>query len=223
MCLDAGGTLVWPNWSRVSAALAGEGVHVDASTLAAADPRVRRSFDEAHFIAATTDQRRGWTYFETILETAGVTPSGGVQRALTALAEYQRTTNLWEVVPAFVPETLTELRRLGCKLAVVSNANGTVRQAFHRLGLSALVDVVVDSGEEGVEKPDPRLFEIALARVGSTADRALQAGDIYHVDVVGARAAGLEAILVDEANLYPDVNCRRITSIAELPELVRGS
>ena len=222
LCLDAGGTLVWPNWARVSAALAEEGVHVDASTLAAADPRVRRSFDEAHVIAATTDQRRGWTYFETILETAGVAPSDGVQRALTALAEYQRTTNLWEVVPAFVPETLIKLRRLGCKVAVVSNANGTVRQAFHRLGLSALVDVVVDSGEEGVEKPDPRLFEIALTRVGSTADRALHAGDIYHVDVVGARSAGLEAILVDEANLYPDVDCRRIASIAELPELVRG-
>jgi putative hydrolase of the HAD superfamily len=222
VCLDAGGTLVWPNWTRVSAALAAEGVQIDPSALAAADPRVRRSFDEAHVIAATTDQRRGWSYFETILQTAGVAPSEGTERALAALAEYQRTTNLWEVVPAFVPETLVELRCLGCKLVVVSNANGTVRQAFHRLGLSALVDVVVDSGEEGVEKPDPRLFEIALARVGSTADRALHAGDIYHVDVVGARSAGLDAILVDEANLYADADCRRVASIAELPELVRG-
>ena len=75
VCLDAGGTLVWPNWTRVSAALAAEGVQIDPSALAAADPRVRRSFDEAHVIAATTDQRRGWSYFETILQTAGVAPS----------------------------------------------------------------------------------------------------------------------------------------------------
>jgi HAD superfamily hydrolase (TIGR01549 family) len=221
ICLDAGGTLVWPNWKRVSAALAAEGVHVDAAALAAVDPHARRSLDEAHLVAPT-GKPLGWVYFESVLGRAGVELTPAAQRALSRLEEYHRTTNLWESVPPFVPETLIELRRLGYGLVVVSNANGTVRQAFERIGLSGLVDLVVDSGEEGVEKPDPRLFEIALRRVGSSAARTVHVGDIYHVDVVGARAAGLVPVLIDEANLYEDVDCHRVPSIADLPALLRS-
>jgi putative hydrolase of the HAD superfamily len=136
------------------------------------------------------------------------------------VAEYQRTMNIWEHVPVFVTPTLQELRRRGHRLVVISNANGTVRQAFARLGLLDLVDLVVDSAEEGFEKPDRRLFDVAIARVGGRRDRALHVGDVYHVDIVGARAAGLRAILADQANLYADVDCVRIRSIAELPDLL---
>jgi putative hydrolase of the HAD superfamily len=221
ICLDAGGTLVWPNWARVRDELAAEGIAVDAASLAAADPHVRRSLDEHHLISASTDQRRAWTFFDDVLTIAGVELTPGARRALARIEEYQRTMNLWEHVPEFVAPTLAELRRRGYKLVVVSNANGTVRQAFRRLGLSELVDVVVDSAEEGFEKPDRRLFDAALRLAGAEASRSLHAGDIYHVDVVGARAAGLTPVLVDEAGLYADADCRRIRSIAELPELLR--
>ena len=50
--------------------------------------------------------------------------------------------------------------------------------------------------------------------------RALHVGDIYHIDVAGARAAGLTPVLVDEAGLYADADCHRIRSIAELPPLL---
>jgi len=220
ICLDAGGTLVWPNWERVRDALDAHGIAVETAALAAADPRVRRSLDEQHLIASSTDQSRAWNFFDAVLTTAGVELTVGARRALSGIEEYQRTMNVWESVPQFVAPTLVELRRLGYKLVVVSNANGTVRQAFQRIGLFDLVDVIVDSAEEGFEKPDRRLFDVALRRAGANHSRALHVGDIYHIDVAGARAAGLTPVLVDEADLYADADCHRIRSIAELPGLL---
>jgi len=220
ICLDAGGTLVWPNLTRVRDALAAQGIAVDAATLAAADPCVRRAFDERQIIAATTDQSRGWSFFESVLTTAGVELTREARRALAHVEDYQRTMNIWEHVPEFVAPALVELRRRGYKLVVVSNANGTVRQAFRRIGLFDLVDVIVDSAEEGFEKPDRRLFDAALRMAGAEHGRALHVGDIYHVDVMGARAAGLTPVLVDEANLYADADCHCIRSIEELPSLL---
>ena len=220
ICLDAGGTLVWPNWVRVADALAAEGIAVDVALLAAADPRVRRSLDERHLIAASTDQSRGWSFFDDVLTMAGVELTPGAHRALSSIEEYQRKSNIWEHVPEFVVPTLTKLRRDGYKLVVVSNANGTVQRAFRRVGLLDLVDFIVDSADVGFEKPDRRLFDEALRLAGTDHSCALHAGDMYHIDVAGARAAGLTPVLVDEANLYLEADCHRIRSIAELPELL---
>ena len=220
ICLDAGGTLVWPNWARVADALAAEGIAVDVALLAAADPRVRRSLDERHLIAASTDQNRGWSFFTDVLTMAGVELTPGAHRALSHIEEYQRTSNIWEHVPEFVVPTLAELRQRGYTLVVVSNANGTVQRAFRRVGLLDLVDFIVDSADVGFEKPDRRLFDEALRLAGTDHSHALHVGDMYYIDVAGARAAGLTPVLVDEANLYVVADCHRIRSIAELPELL---
>ena len=218
ICLDAGGTLVWPNWERVRDALAAEGITVDAAALAAADPRVRRSLDEQHLIASSTDQSRAWSFFDDVLTIAGVDLTTEARRALASVEEYQRRMNLWEHVPAFVAPTLVELRRRGYKLVVISNANGTVKQAFRRVGLLDLVDVIVDSAEEGFEKPDPRLFEIALKRMSLKASDTAYVGDIYYVDVVGAKAAGLKPFLLDPLDLHADKPVDRVKSLDEIAQ-----
>src|SRR5580765_5557123 len=123
ICLDAGGTLVWPNWERVRDALDAHGIAVETAALAAADPRVRRSLDEQHLIASSTDQSRAWSFFDDVLTIAGVELTPGARRALAYVEEYQRTSNLWERVPEFVAPALVELRRRGYRLVVVSNAN----------------------------------------------------------------------------------------------------
>ena len=48
----------------------------------------------------------------------------------------------------------------------------------------------------------------------------MHVGDLYHVDVVGARSAGLQAVLLDAAGLYTDVDCPRIQALADLCELL---
>ena len=220
--LDAGGVLVWPNWTRVADALRARGIVADATRMAAADPHARHALDVPEIINASTDQRRGVTYFNFVLTHAGVPLSDGTASALAEIQQYHRALNLWEYVPAFVEPALTTLKRRGYRLVVVSNSNGTLRAAFSRLGLAAFFDVLIDSAEEGLEKPDPKLFALALARAGASPSEAVHVGDMYYVDIVGARAAGISAVLVDEADLKVKTDCRRIRSIAELPSLVSG-
>jgi putative hydrolase of the HAD superfamily len=218
--LDAGGVLVFPNWTRVSDALARQGVEVAAEALAAADPHARRTLDQGGTINATTDAGRGWLYFNLVLTAAGVPLGPATEAALAELHEYHRTTNLWEYVPPGVVPALRALRAAHLGIVVVSNANGTLRAKFDRLGLTAHTDAVLDSCEFGVEKPDPRLFRIALEKSGAAAESTVHVGDLYHVDVMGARAAGLRGVLYDEAGLYEDADCPRVRSLAELVDLV---
>ncbi|HSK08574.1 MAG TPA: HAD family hydrolase [Vicinamibacterales bacterium] len=215
--LDAGGVLVVPNWQRVSEALAAHGVAVSAQALAAADPHARYAIDIG-MGGSASDQQRGWVYFNVVLEQAGIHPSAATDAALAELQAYHSTVNLWETIPDGVPEALARLRGLGLQLVVVSNANGLLRLLMDRVGLSPLFAVMLDSHVEGVEKPDRRLFDLALERSGASRESTLHAGDLYHVDVEGARAAGLRAVLVDPLDLYAGYDCERVHSLGELAD-----
>jgi HAD superfamily hydrolase (TIGR01549 family) len=221
--LDAGGVLVFPNWKRVSAALAKQGVDVDERTLANAEPMAKRRLDNESNVQGSSDAKRGWQYFNLILLEAGVPLSDLTDAALADLHVYHDDQNLWEFVPPDVRPALERFRELGLKLVVVSNANGRLRHLFDRVGLSDRVDVLIDSFDEGVEKPDPRLFQIALERSGSRRESTMHVGDIYQVDVVGARKAGLQAVLLDAAGLYEGADCPRIHSLADLCELLAST
>jgi putative hydrolase of the HAD superfamily len=220
--LDAGGVLVFPNWRRISAALRARGISVQPSALAEAEPHAKRELDRTPTVRATDDERRGWLYFELILDRAGVRLSEATADALRELHDYHREHNLWEHVPADVLPSLRALRALELQLVIVSNANGTVARLAERLGLTECVGCVLDSQVEQVEKPDPRFFEIALERSGAQAARTIHVGDLYEVDVVGARAAGIRPVLLDAADLYPDADCVRVRSLPELVDLVEG-
>jgi HAD superfamily hydrolase (TIGR01509 family) len=222
--LDAGGVLVWPNWTRVSETLARHGVGVSAAALAAAEPRAKKRLDTGDTIQATNDQQRGWTYFNLVLGEAGIALSDATVSALEELQAYHQRDNLWESPSDEVRPALASLRAHGLRLVVVSNANGRLHHLFDRIGLLGAFDFVFDSHLEGVEKPDPRYFEIALARSGASAAHTIHVGDLYHVDVVGARAAGITPVLFDVADLYPDADCHRVRSLHELvPVVTRGS
>ncbi len=218
--LDAGGVLVLPNFARIADTLVRHGVPADAPALAAAERRAKRRLDVGETIRSKNDSQRGWLYFNLMLTEAGIPLTQQSDEALAELRRYHEDQNLWEFVPGDVAPALARLRALGLKLVVVSNANGRLRQAFDRLGLSARVDVMLDSFEEGIEKPDPRLFEIALARSGSRRETTVHVGDLYHVDVVGARAAGIEAVLLDPAGLYEGWDCPRVRTLGELVDLL---
>src|SRR5262245_42621107 len=218
--LDAGGVLVWPNWDRIAGTLGAHGVGVDPQRLAAADPRVRVMIDNEELIASSTDQRRGWTYLEQVLADAGAVSSDRMAAALDELQAYHREHNLWDLVPAFVLPTLSALRQAGYRLVIVSNSNGTLARLLARVGIAPLVDVILDSHVERIEKPDARFFELALERSGASRQSTVHVGDLYHVDVTGARRAGLSAVLVDEADLRPEADCPRVRDVRGLPALV---
>jgi len=214
--LDAGGVIVHPNWERVADTLKRHGVNASADALRRAEPRAKRIIDEGTNIKRTTDAQRAWVYMDLVFDGAGVTRSAATDAAVAEIAAYHAEHNLWEHVPDDVVPALKNLRRLVPRLVVVSNANGVLHRAFDRLGLSKYFDVICDSCVEGVEKPDPRYFHIALERSGSTAATTMHVGDLYHVDVVGARNAGLRAVLLDAAGLYEDADCVRVRNLDEL-------
>jgi HAD superfamily hydrolase (TIGR01549 family) len=194
---------------------------VDPLNLADAEPLAKRRLDVDRTIDATNDASRGWLYFNLVLDAAGVARSEATDAALADLHAYHTTNNLWEHVPAGIPDVLAALGEAGLQLVVVSNANGTLREHFRRLGLDRYFDCICDSHEEGFEKPDPRLFGIALARVGADAGTTIHVGDLYEVDVVGARAAGVRGVLLDERGLYEDADCMRVRSLHELMQQIR--
>lgn len=215
--LDAGGVLVHPSWTRVAEALVRHGVAASAGPLAGAEPHAMRALDEATVIGTTDDDRRGWLYFNLVLRHAGIARSAATDAALAELREYHARENLWEHADPEVVPAVSALKARGLRLVVVSNANGRLRHLFDRLDLARWFDHLLDSHEWGVEKPDPRLFHLAMEHSGADAATTVHVGDLYHVDVAGARAAGLrEAVLFDAANLYPEVDCPRVNSLSAL-------
>jgi HAD superfamily hydrolase (TIGR01509 family) len=219
--LDAGGVLVWPNWGRVSDTLAHHGIDISPPALAAAEPYAKKRLDTGETIRATNDRQRGWTYFNLVLSEAGLRLSDATHAALSELHDYHQRANLWEFVPDDVRPSLSALRECGVRLVVVSNANGRLHHLFERLDLFDAFDYIFDSHCEGVEKPDPRYFALALARSGAKAVDTIHVGDLYHVDVAGARSAGITPVLFDVADLYPEADCLRVRSLGELVSTLR--
>ena len=222
LSLDAGGVLVFPNFERISDTFARHGIHVAADALQAADPHARFAVDTAGRVAVTNDADRGSMHFRVMLERAGVPADAPIQPVLDELWSYHSEHNLWEYVPPDVILALERLAASGLPLAIGSNANGIIHRVFERAGLRRYFSVICDSHVEGVEKPDRRFFEILVARAGGRAETTLHVGDLYHVDVVGARSAGLQAMLLDPHDLYRGYDVPRVRSLNALVAHVTG-
>ncbi|HYB13474.1 MAG TPA: HAD-IA family hydrolase, partial [Myxococcota bacterium] len=82
---------------------------------------------------------------------------------------------------------------------------------------------VVDSHLVGSEKPDRAIFEHALRLSQSRPERTLHVGDLYHADVVGARRAGLHAVLLDPYGDWEDFDCERARDVPELARRILAS
>jgi putative hydrolase of the HAD superfamily len=99
------------------------------------------------------------------------------------------------------------VREAGLGAGVISNSNGSARRILQSLGLARYLDFVLDSAEVGVEKPDPRIFRLALERAGVRPPEAVYVGDLYSVDVLGARGVGMPAILLDPGGHWGARDC----------------
>lgn len=213
---DAGGVLVHPDWRLVSALLANLGHALPAEALAAQEHPAWRTLDDAG-LARGNDGRRVKAFLAWVLGAAGL-PAHAIDAAQDAIEGPRRAGQLWVDVPPEVPGALAALKARGHRLGVVSNSNGTVKAKLVEVGLGGFFEVMLDSAEEGVEKPDPEIFRRALARMG--VEGGWFVGDLYHIDVVGARAAGLSPVLMDRAWLRDDADCPRIRSLDGLLALV---
>lgn len=138
---------------------------------------------------------------------------------LDELYEAFARTEVWRLYDDSL-QTLEALRGRGVRLAVISNWDRRLGEILHGLGLEPYFDTVVVSAVEGVEKPDGRIFRTALERLGVPPGTTLHVGDSPREDYEGARAAGLEAALVDRDGLFDGSEYRTVASLRDLLELV---
>lgn len=118
-----------------------------------------------------------------------------------------------------VADSLRALRAAGLKLAVVSNWDVSLGDVLADLGAAELVDCIVTSAEVGAPKPAPTVFRRALERLDAEPSDALHVGDSPELDLAGARAAGIESILIRRGEHDPPAaETRQIDSLAELLE-----
>jgi putative hydrolase of the HAD superfamily len=146
---------------------------------------------------------------------------GAPEEAVDELAEALYRTfaepSKYRLHPDVLP-TLEGLEKRGLKLAVISNFEEWLEQLLETLDVTRFFPVRVISGVEGVEKPDPKIFHLALERVGVEPSASAYVGDNPYFDVESAREVGMLPVLIDRQGRYPDVDCIRITSMEDLPE-----
>lgn len=223
--LDAGGVLLDLDFKYVrrliEPRLEPSTPAIDEAQLGRLEARARQEVQRQ--VQAGGRMRDAWRdYFHIILGGVHV-PVAEQAGIIDSLWEAHRRFGLWTVAIEGAPQAVAELRRRGLELGVVSNAEGRVAMDLDSAGFEGMFTTVVDSHVVGVEKPDPRIFEIALERLGAEPETTIYLGDVPAVDVEGAKSARITPVLVDLHGLYPSVDVRRIDSIRELPALLGDS
>ena len=109
------------------------------------------------------------------------------------------------------------------QLGVISNSTSqeSISKVMRELGILGYFRVVVSSGTEGVEKPNPEIFRRALERLGVAPGSAFFVGDLPNTDVRAARAAGLDSVWLHRFGTGFGDDPPEITSLTELPGVVR--
>jgi REG-2-like HAD superfamily hydrolase len=225
---DAGETIVHPHPSfpellgqvlataghDVDPAIIRDKVHVvaDIFTTAAAEGELWSTSPER--------SRAFWDrVYSQLLEELGIPFEAGIAeliyRTFTDLANYRLFD---DVLP-----TLERLEAAGLALGVVSNFEEWLERLLESLQVTRYFDVRVISGVEGVEKPDLKIFRLALDRIGVEPEEAVYVGDSVHFDVEPATAVGMLGVLLDRRGRFPDHAGARITSLEELPGILERS
>lgn len=118
-------------------------------------------------------------------------------------------------------ETLQVLKEMGVILAVVSNREEPYGEYLRALGLAEYFHFSVCAGEVKSWKPDRVIFDHALKIAGVQAEETIYVGDNYYADVLGARNAGLQPVLIDADGIFEEPGCPVVCSHHQLLELLQ--
>jgi HAD superfamily hydrolase (TIGR01549 family) len=211
---DVGNTLLFPNRGRMLAPLAEER-HPTLQQWQALERRTKQQFDQG-MQAGKVDHGFWWTFHTHLLKDLGALDDD-VRDQL--VRNTQQSSNWDQILPG-TREALDQIRK-DYAIAVISNADGKIDAVLRRCGICDCFAHITDSGVVGHEKPHAAIFESALRAVKADAAESLYVGDVYSVDFVGARNAGMEALLFDVAGAYRDREFPRVESLTELRSWLR--
>jgi putative hydrolase of the HAD superfamily len=227
ICFDAGFTLIEP--VRTTAATLA--TVLERAGMSPTEAALQRAWDaaDAWFMEQyhrpgndtwTADERiqRTWLQHHGLMLRELAVDDPDQRLAEAVIAAYGAPQN-WRLYPD-APAALDALRRPGRALGVVSDWSSRLPALLDALGLGGRLDFVLTSATAGAAKPAPAFYRMALERAGVAPHQALMVGDSYEADVLGARAAGMDGVLLDRYARYGKLAVPIIRSLKELVGVV---
>ncbi len=224
---DAGETLIhpYPSYTELFHRTCWEhGFEADKEAIPFATRELLHGIEERQkrgFTFSTSEEKsRGFwlKFYGDLLEKLGHYPDSRLAEALYQVFSHPGNYSIYEDAA----DALAELERKGIKLGLISNFEPWLKSLLVDLGIFHYFDHVYISGIVGVEKPHPRIFQMALEGAGVEPRSAMHVGDSPLSDVEGARDSGMIPVLVDRHGRYPHMDCLRVCDLRELPALLDG-
>src|ERR1700751_4179557 len=213
---DVGNTLLFPNRDRILAPLPED----NRPTLAewqALERRTKHEFDRG-MITGTPDHGFWWTFHSHLLQQL----NAGSDDLADALVRNTQNSANWDQILPGTRESLDRIRQRYAT-AVISNSDGNIDAVLRRCGICDCFASITDSGTVGQEKPHPTIFAAALRAMNADPAHSLYVGDVYSVDYLGARNAGMQAVLFDVAGASTHRDFPRVESLPELESWLEQS
>jgi len=221
---DAGNTLLRMDYAAIARHLTGRGRPASAVEVEEAELRARVLLDRDLAAGLSTESAGTHDrYLRYVLGQLEITDDTEIEEIACWRRGFNRPFGLWYLPDPDAATVLAGVRARGVIVGVISNSNGMVRAIMEAAGLDRHLDLVLDSGVVGVEKPDPRIFHLALEAAGVPAAAATYVGDLYSVDVIGARRAGLDAVLLDPRGHWGPRDCRIARGLADAARVILGA
>jgi putative hydrolase of the HAD superfamily len=184
---DVGNTLLFPNIAKMLAPIA-TSLHPALEKWQMLERRTKLEFDKG-MQSGQADHGFWWTFHTYLLKELGQDTN-----VRDALVENTRNSANWDRILPGTRDALHRIRQ-SFRIAVVSNADGKIESVLSRCGIAGCFESITDSGAVGIEKPRREIFETALKTMKAPADESLYVGDVYSVDYVGARNAGMGGLV----------------------------
>lgn len=216
---DIGNTLFFFNYEFLREMLAQRfGVARTVGEIELRHAETKRSLVTDKLVGTLSHDALWWEAYRRWLGLLGV-EEGDIRGISETIRNHPFRHLFWSKMEEGTPETLDWFRERGFKLGVISNAEGQIRRLLEHANMEERFDVIIDSGVVGFAKPDERIFKHAVERMGAKSASCIHVGDLFEVDVVGARQAGITPILVDREELSGGVDCLKVRRVVDLPKL----
>ncbi len=221
VAFDAGNTLLGMDFDFLASCLLTCGVEISAERLERAEAQARPEVSAWIASGRSTESSQTFGfYLDAIVAKVSDLSPDARGRCIGSLVPLLKPPGLpqrlWTRPYPRIATALSRFHEAGFQLAVVSNSDGSITEALRSARLDGFFSSIIDSAEVGVEKPAREIFEHALGVLGLPPEQVLYVGDLYAVDIIGARSAGMPAVLVDPFGDWADLDCETVKDIDEL-------
>jgi len=217
--LDAGGTIVFPNFELIAEIAYKYGYFLDPMDLL-------KEFSYVNYYLDNLLKLDLSLYKEEVIKCIPYTlkrfnlDDKDVNMIFTKAKKKAENQFLWTYTLPEIVRGLKILKEEGYSISVISNSDGTVEDQIKVAGLRKFFDEVFDSGIIGIEKPDPKIFQYTLSYIQVSPEDSIYVGDFMMIDVYGANRIKLGAFHLDPYNLYNSWYGYHVKNILELSLLI---